>query len=584
MPANHVHIPDPSNAGKLWLPPELQGGDQQRQPVGGYIDDPSIDPATRYDQQRDPAAGVAGAPFNWGEFLLPHASTFTGVISTYSKVYRPSDEALRHSAQNARYMRNDPIVMEPLELRQKSVALLDWHIEPEDEDDEQQKQAAAQLEAIIKSIPRFLQYRETLLHATWFGRYAVENRYQWKRIKGKMRSTIVQWLPLHGDKLVFRYDDGSGDRRAGQIGIRVGANAVSVADKRRFFGPASDKIETTDFGLAYFLDSWERPGLSVHKYMVEDGEWEDPFNAGRIHGVGIRSRVYWAWYQKQETLAMLMEYLERSAAGVEIWYYPMGNPKAEADAKKAAQERMTLGRNVITVPRPVGPDAAYFDVQRIEPGMAGVAELKEVIENYFGHQIKRYILGQTLTTEASATGLGSNLADVQLETFMQHVRYDSLLLGETLTEEVVEPIKRFNFPEEANCRYRCVIDTESPDAEAKMEAMQRLFQMGMPIRGQDLRELVGATKPVEGDEVASMAALQKQMADVNPQPGEEGEVAGLGAEGAIPESPEPVDPEANIGALTADASAVSPQSSGYAAGPETGDRRKIEASRGKKAA
>ena len=234
---------------------------------------------------------------------------------------------------------------------------------------------------------------------------------------------------------------------------------------------------------------------------------------------------------------------------------------------------------MITVPRPVGADAPYYDVQRIEPGMGGVAELKEVIENLFGHQIKRYILGQTLTTEASATGLGSNLADVQLETFMLHVRYDAILLSDSLTEEVVEPHKRYNFPHHTNVRYRYVIDTESPNAQLKMEAMQRLFQMGMPIRGEDLRELVGATRPTDADEVVSMVELQKEMAATQPQPGADPAQEGPTAQPGMPEQP-----DADVGQLTANPSPVGLESTGYSASPGTADRVLLEASDGKKLA
>ena len=344
MQPQHIHYPDPSNHGKLWLPNNFADSET---PFGARVDNPEepsrLDPSTRHDKAIDPGLAVPGAPFNFGQEVLPHAATFTGVITSHSKVYRPSDEALRHSAANARFMRNDPMVMEPLELRQKSVAMLDWHIEPEDQSNEEQKRVAAELERIIKRTPRFMQYREVMLHANWYGRYAISNRWASRRIGGKMRYGISAWVPVHGDKLVFRYDDGSGDHRPGQVGIRVGANALSVADHRRFWEAASKKIEATDFGLAYFLDGWERSGLSIHKYMVEDGEWEEPYNAGRIHGVGIRSRIYWAWYQKQEALAMMLEYLERSAAGVEIWYYPMGNPQAEAKAKEAGARADDLG-------------------------------------------------------------------------------------------------------------------------------------------------------------------------------------------------------------------------------------------------
>lgn len=481
----------------------------------------SVDPDRRWDISDDPGAGVDRMPPNVGKFLLPHVGTFAGMVSSQARVYRPSDEALRNSEENARFMRNDPVIMECVEMRQRLAALLDWHIEPENPQDPKQVEIADQITKIIQRIPRFMQYRECLLNAVWFGRYAVVHKWQWKRIDGKMRLTIGQWKPLHGDKLVWRYDDHRGRHRSDQLGIRIGPAMYNSSEYATFKEQYRDRIEATDWGLAFFLDSWQENLISVHKHFIEDGEWEDPFSAGAIHGRGLRSRLYWTWFQKQESLAFLMEFLERSAAGFEIWSYPMHNPQAREEVRKAATDRSELGRNVLLVPRPVGDEGMNYDVQRIEPGMAGAAELKSIITDYYGHQIKRYILGQTLTTEADATGLGSGLADIHLETLMGIVRYDSTNLEETITDDVVEPIKRYNFPEAADIYFAFRVDTEQPDSQAKMEAFNNAYNMGLTLRGQDVRDLIGAAKPEQDDEVLSMIEVQKKLMEMqaeNQQP------------------------------------------------------------------
>lgn len=484
----------------------------------------------RPDQvRRDPSDGLPGFPPNFGEYPIPHVLTFQGIIGTIAKVYRPSDEAVMDSWDNARFMLNDLGIMECLEQRKRSTALLDWRIEPEDPKDPRQKELAATMTDVLKATPFFTKYRECLQNALWYGKYGVKHRFRWKWIKGHRRLVIDRWEPVHGDKIVFRYDDGTEEYDPDQIGIRVGAGFTSNAGiAQRWSQQRLDKVQVADYGLAYFLDSWERPLLAVHKHIIEDGEYETPMAAGRIHGIGIRHRIYWNWYQKQELLAFLMEFLERSSTGIEIWYYPWGNKEAEEKTRAAAQERIGQGRNIILVPRPIGEEAAY-GVERIEPGMAGAEALKDIIKTFYFDQIKRYILGQTLTTEAAATGLGSNLASVHLDTYLQIVRYDATNQEESITRETVQPLQRFNFPAQADVPLFFKLNTESPDVEGKLKAWREAWDMGARLKASQVMDLIGAEAPDKEDEVLQnpQAAQAKAMAAAAQSPGQPAQVRGF---------------------------------------------------------
>lgn len=451
----------------------------------------------------DPSFDITGMPPNMGNFPLKHVDTFSGRASNFALAYLPSDEAIQHSWQNAKAMRNDVGIAECIEARQRCTALLDWHLEPENDSSHEQKELCAELTKIIERIPRFVEYRNNLMHAIWYGKYAIQNRYRWVSIEGRDRVMPARvrdsagWLPINGDKLVFRFDDGD-PLKADQLGIRVGAGYGIGGD---FNGYKVERAEPTGQGLAYFLPDWQRDALCVHKHMIEDADWEDPRNAGTIHGVGIRSRIYWEWFQKQNALAFLMEYLERSAGGMEVWTYPAGDPTALANAKAAARERMGNGRNIIFFPKPLGEAGDMYDVRIIEAGMAGIESLKDILITYFGHRIKRYILGQTLSTEAEATGLGSGVADLHLDSLLQIVKYDATNLEETLTYDLVRNLKNWNFPWARGIHVRFVIDTESPEVEKKLQAWMQAWQMGAKLKASDVMELIGASPPGPDDEV-----------------------------------------------------------------------------------
>lgn len=549
--------PDPRTPARHGQPERYAQLRADAGPVAPAANAPGLDRPQSRDlrpeqTRRDPStqAGLSGFPPNFGEYPFPHVISFQGVIATIARTYRPSDEAVQDSWDNARFMLNDLTITECLEQRKRSVALLDWRIEPEDTDNPRHKELAADMTAIVKNTPFFTKYRECLQNALWFGKYGIKHRFRWHSIRGRRRVVIDRWEPVHGDKIVFRYDDGSKDYDPDQIGIRVGAGFTSSPGIAQRWGQDQlSKVQVADYGLAYFLDPWERPMMAIHKHIIEDGEYEVPLSAGRIHGVGIRHRIYWNWYQKQELQAFLMEFLERSSTGIEIWYYPYGNADAELKTRKAAEERIGQGRNIILVPRPIGEEMAY-GVERIEPGMAGAESLKAIIKEEYGDRIKRYILGQTLTTEASATGLGSNLASIHLDTYLQIVRYDATNQEETLTRELVQPLLRFNFPAQADVPLHFKLNTESPDVEGKLGAWQKAYQMGCRLKESQVMDLIGAQAPEDDETPLVDPQIQKARQEIEASAQAAAQQVAGQASGAQVQGWRPSTPEENVALLT----------------------------------
>ncbi len=437
----------------------------------------------------DPARAFPGAPPFFGQDIVPHTYTSLGRTGITSQSYLTLDEATLNSMANAERMRKDCGIMESLEGRQRSVALLNWHIEPENSQSYDQKILAEELTKILKRTSRFTEMRRFLQENVWYGKYAAAINYGTDWIDGKKRIFARRVEPRHGDKLVFRYDDGTHTYQAGQVGIRVGAHYRTESRLRH--DEQREHIQYTDHGMVYWLDPQERKTIVVHKHMIEDAPFHEPRMMGRIHGVGVRDRIYWTWYAMTECLQRVLEYLDRSAMGVEIWRFPAGNQLAEARVRKAAQEYISGGRSVVLCPVYAGEQADMFGVEHIEPGMAGVDSMLTVIKEFFGHKIKRYILGQTLTSEADATGLGSGVADAHMATFADIVTYDAINQEETLTEDFLRPIQLWNFPRSAMYYLRFKIDTESEDAQKKMQGLKQAWDMGMRIKASDVADVIG---------------------------------------------------------------------------------------------
>lgn len=459
------------------------------------------------EPSRDLSVNVKGAPPNFGRYPFPHVLSFNGLMMTIAQAYRNPDEAIKHSRENAIIMRQDPTIMECIEARQRGTALLGWHLEAEDPKSPLQKQIIEDLTAVIRRIPRFTEYRRNLMEAIWCGRCGVQNVFGIEKVNGKRQVVIKEWRPINGDKLLFRYDDGSRKFDEGQVGIRVYGGMKRDGDVI-----GGDRVlEMTDFGMGYFFEPWERRMLVIHRHMIEDAAYENPMSAGSIHGIGIRSRIYWAWWQKQEALTMLMEFMQRSAMGIWIYYFPAGNKQAENEMLEVAKKQSD--QNIVLMPRTPGtaPGEDGYGIDRVDCDPSGLQSLEQIVNAFFGGQIKRYILGQTLSTEAAATGLGSGVADLHRESLNDIIRYDASNHDETLTSDLIENLKNWRNPAARNVKIWFRSDTRQIDLEGRLSSVQRAWEMGARLKESEIMEIVDLSIPTEEDRVLQNPAAQQQQ-------------------------------------------------------------------------
>lgn len=464
---------------------------------------------------QDPARAVPGAPPLFGQEMIPHFMTSTGYIGSAARAYPIEDEATRNSVENAERMRTETGIMEPLEARMRASALLKWHLVPENEKSPKQVKLAQMLTRCLERTPYFTEYRRCLMDALWFGKYANVNTFGTEQVGGRYRTVITDWSPRHGDKLMFRYSDGTYKYKAGQLGIRVHAGFFANMPLR--FAEMSDaqrrlKVESTQYGLVYWFDDYERETMVVHRHMVEDGPWHEPRMMGRVMGVGIRDRIYWTWYAMQALLQDLLTFVNRAALGVRLWRYPSGNPHWKDAVENAAKNAIANGVADILFPVEPNEYASMYGVEQIEPGISGAQMIRELIEGFFLKKIKKYILGQLLTTEAESTGMGGGVAAAHIQTFSDIVRYDAQNLQETLTRQLLRKLQKENARDSMGVLIRLVLDTDEPDVQKRLAAIQAAYQMDVPIKVEDVYMLTGLSIPEPGDEVVTVSTQQlRQM-------------------------------------------------------------------------
>jgi hypothetical protein len=463
-----------------------------------------------FPPQVQPQAGQN--PPGDGGATTPHFLSFSALVSNAARAYPFSfDEALRDNRFNALAMRRDCVLMAAVRARQMPTSQLSWDLSARDETDPAEVESAKLVTEVVDEIPRFQQLKMFLLEAIWFGRYAVEVVYGWERWKGRQTLTVKDFYPINGDKLRFKWD--------GTPGVLVNGNY-----------PGS--WEPTDWGMAHFLTGAERQQYIVHEHEPDDADWTEVQMSGAVHGVGVRGRLYWFWWLKQQVFALLMNYLERFSNGLTIFYYDAHNPQAQAAVQQAAQQQFS--QTALLFPRWSSANPDVNKVERMEVGTASPALLQSLVETYFDDVMTRYILGQTLSSSAESTGMGSGVADLHGETLDEIIKYDAVNLQETLQRDLVNVLYRYNAPGVRPGKFKFSVDT--PNAEAVLGYAAQLYQMGVPLDEDQLYDVSQLTKPKPGGGVVSQIGQMQPAAAAAPAAGVPSvDPAASGGGGAVPQ-------------------------------------------------
>ncbi len=408
---------------------------------------------------------------------IKHIITYAGIPNLPAHLYRNLDEATRDSRSNSKAMRRDPFILEALFARQMSVAELQYSLEPEDPTDSEQVWICGELKKIVDNIPNRVEWLRNLLEASWYGRYATIMEYGWKFTKGIRRMVVTGWQPLQGDKLVFDYD-------TGQVGFRV--NPARTCGYR--------EVRYSTEGLVEMFNDSEMENVIIHKHFISDAEYDEPEVAVGINGIGLRSQCYWAWVNSKELLGYAFEAFQRMpAGGLLIGYFDASNPASEEAVRTSLQQQQS--NNIILFPRPLGNEKAGNGLEILPMNSTGIDTFFKVINDYFGDQIRRLIIGLGLKqNEGAATGIAS---EYEHEAVARIVKYDASSLGSTLSRTLMPTLLRHNFPGyDFGITFKLHVDKVDPTNF--LEACQRSYEIGLDLDAGQVRSVLGLSKPIVG--------------------------------------------------------------------------------------
>lgn len=178
----------------------------------------------------------------------------------------------------------------------------------------------------------------------------------------------------------------------------------------------------------------------------------------------------------------------------------------------ATQEEINT---LITAVANIGSDAAAilpegmkieFEKGNSEGGRGGGEKLFEGLADWLDRQTSKAVLGQTLTTDALSTGLGSNVASVHDEVRDDILRHDKRQLENTLNRDLIKPYIDLNYgPQKVYPRVQLQI-FDSVDVKALSAAVATLVPFGLRVSQDELRDKIGLRDPAKDEEVLRPAA------------------------------------------------------------------------------
>lgn len=411
--------------------------------------------------------------------------------ASVAKMLRNPSLAYRKDKVLMKQMRSDPDCMAPLQQLQVSIAGLEWQVKPASSDDAFQEEIADRVSEVLSRLPRWADLCRHLLEAVWFGSSAANLIYT----KRNGRVLVSDWLPFHPDTLVTNID--------GKPGIRVGPKYYADMD-----GTGGETQQGFD-SRVHLLTDLEMRAVVWHRYMVQGPDFDDPYETAYAYmGRGVRDVVWWYWNLKQAVLQNWATYAERYAQGIRVGYYPMANKEGKEQMEEIL--RNLVGDVSAVVPRAT-PGQKDYEIEILEPGAARAQVFADLTE-WLAKNIKELIVGQSATSEAVSSGIGSNIGTQHQKTFTRQMKFVAEGLSETINASLVREIVDMNFgPQEEYPRFS--FSVESPEMEKRLEAI-RIFvnELGGTVSEAETRKTLGLAIPDVNEPV-----LTGKVRDVLPE-------------------------------------------------------------------
>ncbi len=269
--------------------------------------------------------------------------------------------------------------------------------------------------------------------------------------------------------------------------------------------------------------------LDPYKYVVHTPR----IKTGMPIRGGLARLVCVAFMCKSYTLKDWMTFAEVFGMPLRVGKYGA----SATDVQKAAL--LNAVSQIGTDAAAIIPDSMLIEFQASTSSVGG-DKLFAGLADWLDRQVSKGVLGQTTSTDAASTGLGSGVADSQSEVRSDICDDDAFKLAATLRRDLIRPFVDLNWgPPKTDYPTITLGVEESEDLEMLSRAITPFIDRGMRVGVSAIRDKFGVEEPAEDEEV------------LKPVGG--GGLPPISADIAAPDVSAPKDPKAS------DAQAVDPR-------------------------
>ena len=217
---------------------------------------------------------------------------------------------------------------------------------------------------------------------------------------------------------------------------------------------------------------------------------------------GLARIAAWAWLFKRYTLRDWVRFAEAYGMPIRIGKFEPGA------SEKDLQALWTAVANVVPDMAAIIP--ASMEIEFEGDDVRGRSEIYKDLVAYIDNQLSIVVLGQTLTTEAGERGARS-LGEVHDLVRRDIEHSDGKQLAATLRRDLIRPMVLLNRGERQQYP-RVVIEREIPEDRALLsESLPPLVKLGLRVKVNQVREMMGFEMPKDGDTVLEPPAPPPMM-------------------------------------------------------------------------